>query len=334
MKPPVPTRAWRAQAIATCAAAVLVASAAAMAQKPAAQKAAEPKPVATAAAPAPATSGSTLARIRETGRIKFGYRKDARPFEYTDDSGQPAGYTVALCQQVAEAAKALPGLGALKVEWVTVNTDDRLSAIQDGRIDLLCGATTVTLSRRENVSFSIPVFPGGVGALVRADAPSRLKEVLSGRQPTYHPTWRGSPAQVLQARAFTAIRGTTGEQALTQRIKELQVTADVARVSSYEAGIQAVINRESDAFFAERAVLLDLAKRHQASRNLLVIDRAFTYEPLALAFARGDEDLRLLVDRALSRVYGSPAIGSLYATLFGEPDETVLTFFRWNTLPQ
>ena len=60
----------------------------------------------------------------------------------------------------------------------------------------------------------------------------------------------------------------------------------------------------------------------------------FTYEPLALALPRGDEDLRLLVDRTLCGLYRSDEIGSLYATWFGEPDENALTFFRLNTLPE
>ena len=38
---------------------------------------------------------------------------DARPFSYRDESGQAAGYSVALCQQIADAAKGEPGLGSV-----------------------------------------------------------------------------------------------------------------------------------------------------------------------------------------------------------------------------
>ena len=65
-----------------------------------------------------------------------------------------------------------------------------------------------------------------------------------------------------------------------------------------------------------------------------MLDRLFTYEPLALALPRGDEDFRLLVDRALSAIYRSGEIGDLYAGWFGEPDEAALTFFRLHTLPE
>jgi ABC-type amino acid transport substrate-binding protein len=275
----------------------------------------------------------TLNRIRAAGVIHVGYRSDARPFAYTDGSGQPAGYSVALCGAFVQAAAREPGLAGLKVEWVPVTVDDRFSALEQGRVDLLCGAETVTLARRRQVSFSIPIFPGGIAAVVRADAPARLREVLSGRGQTYHPTWRASASRVLQARAFSAVQGTTAETWLTGRIRDLEVITEIARVADYGAGIQAVLDRRSDAFFGERAVLLDAVRQHASSRNLLVIDRLFTHEPIALAFARGDDEFRLLVDRSLSRFYASGELGTLYTTHFGEPDENTLTFFRWTVLP-
>src|SRR5204863_5087087 len=146
--------------------------------------------------------------------------------------------------------------------------------------DLLCGAETIALARRTEASFSILIFPGGISALVRSDASARLREVLSGRDQSFRPTWRASASQVLQSRAFATVSGTTADQWLTARIRDLQVIASVSRVEGYDAGIQSVIDRRADAFFGERAVLLDAAKRHASSRDLLVIDWVFTHEPL------------------------------------------------------
>ena len=285
-------------------------------------------------APGAQAPGSALDRIRAAGRIHLGYRSDARPFAYKDESGQPAGYSTELCLAVAGAIKREPGLEGLGVDWVPLALDARYAALQQGQVDILCGADTVTLARRAHVSFSLPIFAGGIGVVVRADAPARLREVLSGKGQTFQPTWRASATQVLQTKAFSAVQGTTADTWLTARVRDLQVITSVSRVSGYDAGIQALLDRKSDAFFGERAVLLDAVKRNPAARDLLVVDRLFTYEPLALAFPRGDEQFRLLVDRTLSRVYASGDIHTLYAKWFGEPDETALTFFRWNTLPE
>ena len=106
------------------------------------------------------TAGSpTLDRIRAAGRIRLGYRADARPFSYQDPAtGQPAGYSVELCKQIAAAVRGQPGLGGIAVEWVVVTPGDRFDEVQLGRIDVLCGATTASLARRRLVSFSLPIF--------------------------------------------------------------------------------------------------------------------------------------------------------------------------------
>lgn len=276
----------------------------------------------------------TLARLRTQGRIRIGYRTDARPFSYTNESGQPDGYSIDVCKQVVDAAKRETGAGDLTVQWVVVTAEDRFRAVAEDKIDLLCGADTVTLSRREHVSFSIPIFPGGLGAVVRADAPARLRDVLAGRGPAFRPVWRASATQVLQTRSFSAVQGTTSERWLTERVRELQVIADVTSVRGYSEGIQALLDKRSDVLFGERAVLLDAAARHPAARDLTVIDRLFTYEPIALALARGDEGFRLFVDRTLSGLYSSGDLAPLYTKWFGEPDGSALAFFKLNTLPQ
>ena len=76
------------------------------------------------------------------------------------------------------------------------------------------------------------------------------------------------------------------------------------------------------------------ARRSASSGNLVVLSRHFTYEPIAIAMARGDDDLRLLVDTVLSDTYRSAGFRDLVQAWFGPPDETVVTFFRQTTLPQ
>jgi ABC-type amino acid transport substrate-binding protein len=283
---------------------------------------------------AAAGATDTLERIRAAGRIAIGYRTDARPFAYKDGSGSPAGYSIALCRKVADAVKTELNLPGLDVDWVVATQPDGLAAVGQGTIDLMCGADSVTLRRRKEVAFSIPIFPGGVAALLRSDAPVRLRDVLSGRGQSFQPTWRASASQVLKARAFSAVMGTTAEKWLVQRIDDLQVATTISPVTTYEAGVDAVLTRKVDALFGERAIVLEAARRRAGGRDLVVLDRQFTHEPLALTLPPNDDRFRLLVDRTLSRLYASGEIGALYSMWFGEPDETAAAFFRWNALPE
>src|SRR5262245_26735896 len=215
-----------------------------------AQQAVTPRMHPTAQAPAGAT---TLDRIKSAGKLKLGYLTDTRPFSYKDESGNPAGFSVAVCQQVADAVKAEPNLSGVSVEWVPVTFADRFKAVKEGQVDLLCGADTETLSRRQDVDFSIPVFPGGIGALLRTDAPQRLREILSGR-PQSNPTWRASAGSLIQTQTFAVVSGTTSETWLNGKLKEFNLTAKVNPVDSFDEGIQAVLDRKADVFFTDRAV--------------------------------------------------------------------------------
>jgi ABC-type amino acid transport substrate-binding protein len=301
------------------------AAVAAQATKPAAKK-------------TPATSetreAGTLARIKETGTIKLGYRTDARPFSFKDEGGMPAGYSVELCRGVPETVKQSLNLPSLKVEWVPVAVEDQLNAVEQHRVDLLCGAMSITLSRRKTVDFSIPVFPGGVGAVTRSDAPRELRNILSGKAQDYAPKWRAVALNILREQVFGMVPGTTAEEWAKRRAKELDVRSRLDPLPSYQDGTQAVLDRKVNAFFGERAILLDAARHSPDSKKLTVIDRLFTYEALALPLARADDDFRLVVDETLSRLYASKEFVDAYTKWFGEPDQTATDFFRWNTLPQ
>jgi putrescine:ornithine antiporter len=281
----------------------------------------------------PTTPATTRERINQAGGARFGYRTDARPFSYSDESGKPAGYAVELCQKVADVMETAAGVTTLNVQWVPLSVADGFGPVQHGQVDLLCGGDTETLGGRELVDFSIPIFPSGTGALLRADAPTRLKEILSGRPPS-RPVWRAQAGQVLQVQTFAVIGGSPVEAWLNNKLKEFQLTSKVTTVDSYDAGIQQVLDRKANVFFGDRAVLLNAAAQPATAGKLVVLDRSFTYESAALALGRGDDDFRLIVDRALSRIYDSGDLRALYTKWFGEPGENTIAFFLWNALPE
>ena len=275
-------------------------------------------------------SAATLDRIRETGSIRLGYLADARPFSFQTGSGAAEGYAVALCRRVADQARKGLALPDLRVEWVPVAFENRLSDVQRGNIDLLCAPTSATLARRQDVSFSIPIMAGGNRAVVRADAPAVLREALSD-SPSPRAVWRGAPAaKVLKGTSIAAVSGTTSAKWLVDRRAALQVDARIVPVADYRSGLRQLLDGKVDVFFGERSIVL-AALSDSEREDLVLVDRLFTHEPLALALARGDEDFRLLVDRSLSQLYASNEFSELYKRWFGEFGDRTRTYFIWNT---
>lgn len=109
----------------------------------------------------------TLDKIKRTGAISLGHREASIPFSYLGDNRQPAGYSVELCQRVAESVRRQLGLADLQVKWVPVTPGNRVEKLNSGEIDLECGSTTNTLSRQEQVSFSLLTFADGGSLLMR-----------------------------------------------------------------------------------------------------------------------------------------------------------------------
>ena len=117
-------------------------------------------------------------------------------------------------------------------------------------------------------------------------------------------------------------------------MQAFKIDASTSTADGYEAGIQQVLDGTADVFFGDRPILLEAAAGGPSASELILLDRLFTHEPLALAIERGDEDLRLIVDRSLSRLFRSEEFQELYVKWFGVPDETTLNLIVQNALPE
>jgi ABC-type amino acid transport substrate-binding protein len=264
---------------------------------------------------APSMAAGTLEQIKGNGEIKLGFGAEARPFSFQDSGGKPLGYGVELCTRVAAGLNVKP-------RFVQVTRAEGLGAVAQGKIDLLCDAIVPTPQSREQVSYSIPVFATGISAVVRANGTARLQEILAGRPPSTR-----------QAHTFSFVSGTRVEQAVIERLHKQQLEISLLPVKDYQAGLDALLVERTDAVFGDRALLLDLVKRGPRT-DLRVLDRYFTHETVAFALARGDEDLRLAVDRALSRLFRADEFRGLYARWFGEPAEETLSLIRMSAMPE
>jgi putrescine:ornithine antiporter len=285
--------------------------------------------VTPAGAQKPGASTGTLARIRQAGKVNLGYRTEARPFSYKDEAGNAAGFAIAMCMEVVDALKAELALPTLSVQWVPATFE----TVQQGKVDLLCAADVPTAERRQVVSFSIPIFPNGIGALVRTDASPDLRNALMGTKRS-DPNWRASASALLSKQSFAFVENTASQQWVREKQGEFRLTAQLVPVNNYDTGARRVLDHAVGVLFGDRAMLLDAAARSAEPNKLMVLDRRFTQEPLALALARGDEDFRLFVDRALSKLYRSLELNAIYNKWFRTPDANALTFYQWMAVPE
>jgi polar amino acid transport system substrate-binding protein len=284
---------------------------------------------------APSFAGQTLDRIKQSGHIRLGYFEDARPFSFKGTSG-PDGYAVALCQQIADSLEKQFALQKLTRDWTLARPANAQRQVESRDVDLLCAPTSVSLGRRERISFSIPIFAGGNRAVIRADAPSSLRDGLA-QQRTSKAVWRGTPtANLLEKTKFVAVKGTATEKWLEEQRSFFQFTTNTASVGDYRAGLKSVLDRKADVFIGDRSLVLGALGTEEPStrQNLMVVERMFTHEALALAMPRGDDEFRVAVDRALSEIYKSDGFAQLYTKWCGAKDTSAEMFFQLVSLDE
>jgi ABC-type amino acid transport substrate-binding protein len=290
-------------------------------------------PVLALLASPPASAGGTLDRVKQSGTLKLGYGPD-NPLS-KGGSGSPSGFAIDLCNKIADAVKADLGSPDLKVEYVSVTREEGVGAVASGKVDVLCAPLVATAANRKLVSYSIPVFASGVGALVRKDASERLKDILSGRTPANAPYWRGNSDQILRDSTIAVVKGSRAEAAVAKAIEGMQLVPTVVAVDDYATGVMRLQDGRSNVLFGDRVVLLDAVRQKTLPDQLEVLDRYFTYETLAFATPRDDEDLRLIVDSTVSKVFRSSELPGLFVKWFDRPPtDTGLTIFRASTLSE
>jgi ABC-type amino acid transport substrate-binding protein len=264
------------------------------------------------------TTGGTLAKIRDARSITLGYRTDALPFSFADRDGQPAGYSVDLCNRIVASIESALKLPNLRVRWVTVTPDNRIDLVRRGEIDLECGTTTATLARQEQVDFSNPTFVDGGGLLVRVDSKVLQLKDLGGKK-------------------VAVGRNTTAARRLPEALKARGVSAQIVQVANAEEAIAMLEAGGVDAYANDRIILLGAATRARDPGRLVLSDEDFSVEPYGMMMRRDDSAFRLAVNRGLAEVYRSGAIQEIYdrwLAALGRPGVLLQAIYYVNALPE
>lgn len=259
----------------------------------------------------------TLDQIRDSKAIRIAFREDSPPFSFKAANNQPAGFIVDLCQAVVVKLARQLNLPGLAVTYVPVTSVDRFDAIAQGKADLLCEATTATLSRRAIVDFSIGTFVDGASFAIRPDGPQEFKQ-FAGKK-------------------IGVLAGTTTETDLQRALKATGVTADIVVAKDHGEGIASLEKSGTVAYFADHAILAFLIKENKSPVQLMLANIYLSMEPFALAMRRGDEDFRLAVDRSLSQIYRTGEIVGIFNKTFGDkskPSQILQTLYSIAALPE
>ena len=184
-----------------------------------------------------------------------------------------------------------------------VSMEERLSAIENGEVDIECGATTVTLSRRERVDFTLMTFITGSAVLSKQTSPIETVDGLAGKK-------------------VAVLRDTTTETVMRKLAEVNEVKFELLLVSSRDQGMQLLNSGKVSGYASDRAMLIGQVFRNENAQNQYAMTKyTLSFEPYALMIPRGDTEFRLVADRALASIFRSAKIRRIYHTWFGRYGE-------------
>jgi glutamate/aspartate transport system substrate-binding protein len=260
----------------------------------------------------------TLAKIKAAKSITVAFSPDSLPFSYVETNNQPAGYSIDICKRVIASLGRVTGVPDLKINWVVDTVPNRIALVAGGKADLECANTTQSQGRLKDVDFSNLIFVDGGGFLVRADSDINGFSDLAGK-------------------SVAVTTGTTTEKRLAMMLKQRLIDAKVVQVKDGVEGVALLESGAVAAFASDKIKLVGLAAQAKNPKGFALLAEDLSFEPYALMLPRNDSAFRLEVNRALTQIYLSGEIDSIYAKWLGplgRPSGLLAAMYLLNAIPE
>ena len=232
-------------------------------------------------------AGSKLDKILADGKITIGVNPPGEPICFYDDQGNLIGYDIDWANKLGET------LG-VKVEFVEVNGENRISAVTSGRVDVIFANITGNLERAKTINFSMPYLRTGIKMATRKGLEG-VDVVADLNKPEY---------------TVAVASGSTGEQL----VLEMAPNCNISYVASFADQCLALQEGKADAIF-EDGTSID----YMCGQNDYMIAESMVYtsDPICIGYAKGDADFARYLDMFVSYMITSEWQKDTYYKWFG-----------------
>ncbi|QES47438.1 ABC transporter substrate-binding protein [Streptomyces venezuelae] len=215
----------------------------------------------------------TWQRAKKRGRLVIGVKED-QPYlgEKDPASGRYSGFDIEIAKMMAASLGFRPD----QIEFKTVASANRETALQNGQIDYYVGTYTINDNRKKQVGFAGPYYMAGQSLLVRRD-----EEDIKG------------PEDLAGKRVCSAAGSTPA-----QRLEREYPQADLVTYDTYSVCVDNLLTYQVDAVSTDDSILLGYAAK--VPEELKVVGKPFSREPYGIGVPRGDNALRFALDDALA----------------------------------
>ncbi|WP_069817566.1 glutamate ABC transporter substrate-binding protein [Streptomyces sp. TP-A0874] len=202
---------------------------------------------------------------QKRGKIVIGAKADQPYLGFEDQATKErSGFDIEIAKMVA----ADLGFSPKQIEWKTVDSGARETAVAKGDVDLMIGTYTMNDERKKQIDFAGPYYHAGASLLVRKDE----KEITG--------------PDTVKGKKVCSIVGSTP----LQTIKQPKYGAKVTELGKYSDCVKQLIDGQVDAVTTDDAILKGYAA--QNPKNLKVVGDTFSDEPYGIGLKKGDKALQ------------------------------------------
>ncbi|WP_030563053.1 glutamate ABC transporter substrate-binding protein [Streptomyces aureocirculatus] len=219
-----------------------------------------------------AVDSSVFKAAKKRGKLVVGAKADQPYLGFQDQSTKKySGFDIEIAKMIA----ADLGFSADQIEWKTVDSGARETAVSKGDVDLMIGTYTMNPERKKQIDFAGPYYHAGASLLVRKD-----EKDIKG-------------PDTVRGKKVCSIVGSTP----LQNIKKPKYGAKVTELSKYSECVAQMLNNQVDAVTTDDAILMGYAAQNKG--KLKVVGETFSDEPYGVGLKKGDAALQKAVADAI-----------------------------------
>jgi glutamate transport system substrate-binding protein len=220
--------------------------------------------------------GTTMARLKDAGKVTVGTKFDQPLFGLKNLEGKPEGFDVEIAKLVAGEM----GIPADNISWVETVSANREPFIQQGRVDFVVATYTINDERKQVVDFAGPYYVAGQDIMVAKGNPEGIAgpEDLAGKK-------------------VCSVTGSTP----AENIRENYPEADLTEFDVYSKCAEALKNGQVQAVTTDNVILLGLISQDEEAFEL--VGKPFTEEPYGIGLKKGDTEFRNFINDTLEKIF-------------------------------
>ena len=224
----------------------------------------------------------TLKKIKDTGSITLGHRESSIPFSYYDDKQNVVGYSQELMLKVVETVKQELQLKSTTIKMLPVTSQNRITLVQNGTVDIECGSTTNNTERQKQVAFSNTIFIIGTRLLTKKDSGIKDFPDLAGKN-------------------VVTTAGTTSERLIRKMNEDKKLGMNIISAKDHGESFLTLETGRAVAFMMDDALLYGEIAKAKKPAEWAVVGTPQSFEAYGCMMRKDDPQFKKLVDTALPR---------------------------------